>query len=539
MFLIWYANRMEQGEMIRILGREFAPRDTAVFIASIGCAGLLMVISAVLVFLGRRAVILGSNNFAAWCSQRVVAMNRPRPAVAGMPAELLNRQITARATGMVRTARGIRPLLIMSGPLVNFIYAMVVILVIDATLSVVVLMLIAPSMILQYRLSVRTAANQRAYGAAKRQSQRFAKSLLQRLSAAVAIWPSQQRVIAAEFEEPGNRIALDRYAFRVLSVSRSALISDVFIAVSAVVVTMSLGYKALGGQVSWTSFVGFLVFSRVLLASIKSLLRSATVFARHYPVLRTMQTLLTSEPIGNSQAKDDFAIQSRGEDVIGDVEVAHLSRGVPMAVISPTPVTRYNSFVFADGIAGLRTDHGRLLHASCHCISAALKSIPGGSIRELLHLEPEMRPEEANSILGLLELSDAMPDRADKPIDEAFWASLPAVTKAHMLLVSGERSAADLLLIEESVLCTSNATFLDLWWQRVRNQFVLIRYSGADTIGRFREANAMILASDRCLGIASTQWVADHTEEISQWLDTHALPVTENGELDDDDDDDD
>jgi hypothetical protein len=88
-------------------------------------------------------------------------------------------------------------------------------------------------------------------------------------------------------------------------------------------------------------------------------------------------------------------------------------------------------------------------------------------------------------------------------------------------------------------LCTSNATFLDLWWQRVRNQFVLIRYSGADTIGRFREANAMILASDRCLGIASTQWVADHTEEISQWLDTHALPVTENGELDDDDDDDD
>jgi hypothetical protein len=520
---VYYGNLMEHGETLSVLGHSFAAQREATFLTAIAVVGILMLLSAGLVFWGNRTVTRTAVSFAVSCSQRTLALTGARPPGDRDPSDTpYPKTVVSRVTGLIGIARGVRPLLGLSNLAVQFAYSLAVILYIDASLTLIVVLLVAPSLFLQYTVNYHAAQNAKRLGAARSRAHRSVVRLLDALALTPRVHPSQKTRVARDYADIRIRELLDRYSFRIMARPYSALISDVFIALAALLIMARLGSRALAGEESWSAFLGYLVFARIFLMSVRGVLGAGTGFARHYPTVRKLCELFSDVPRPEPVDGGAIRLSQRGRDTIGDRKRGRLTRGGVIGVLSPVPITRYNIYAFVDGLVGRRSARNRNLRGSCLCVPNALDAAPGGSLRELLGVPEGAGNEMAAGALRDLGFPDTnLPGSGEGPLDCDAWTALPRRLRAHILLEDAAQAGADLVLVEDTVLAASDAEYRRRWRERLPNSFVLIRYDHAAEVGRHGEKLVMALATDRAVSLLTVGWCRENGDRIQAWLGKH------------------
>lgn len=304
--------------------------------------------------------------------------------------------------------------------------------------------------------------------------------------------------------------------------SHSQLISDVVIAGIAILITAYLGTSALAGEIGWASFLGYLIFARLCLVSLRGALSAVTGFARHYPAARNLYDLLASSPGPERHQEETLRPSRRGGHSIGDRKTAQASRGMPIAALTAVPVTRYNAYYFVDCLTGRRSPYNDPLRRSCYCVSNALEAAPGGSLRELLRMPGDTPAHQIEAVVCKPGSGERLlPVDPHTPLTHEEWGALPRHIRAHILLAAAAKSDADLLLVEADVLKASRDKFRREWWKQVRDRFLVVRHTDPGDIGSYGETLALAMGTDRAVRASTVKWCRKNSTPIREWLEAH------------------
>lgn len=518
--LIFYASRMEAGAALTWGQVNLETREPQIFLAVIGVLALLLLTSAGLVFLGNRMITVASLKCAGYASRQTLAAEGIRPPKDPDPSKQpFPDQVSGRVVSLVAIARAVRPLLQISNPAVMFLYSVVVVVYINIWVTLLLIVLVVPTLFLQYVVNYRAAENQEKFANANRRANEGLKEVLNRMAWAPRLDESQRSALELEYDKPQIRELGDRFAFRMMASSYSALISDVVTAITAGIVTAYLGLQALSGELAWSLFLGYLIFARLLLQSLRGVLASITNFARFYPLARKLYELLTSTYPDTSFTRQTLRLVPRGSVRVGDRKSAGIKRGEPVAMISPVPVSRFNAYAYIDALVGKRSKHNGALRASCFWVPDALDSPPGGSLMELLGRPDASEPWELQESLEGLGFGGWDPSAVmGGPLDEDQWTQVPRRLRAHILLARSALSRADLVLLEEKVLREADEDFVSEFWNDMSGRFLVVRYPNPRLAGYFGEHLAMAMATDRSLSLMTVAWCHENAADISSAL---------------------
>lgn len=541
--LLYYANRMEQGDPLALAGLTVDPRASGTFISAVAVVGTALLVSAGLIFFGNRAITRVAAGFASDCSQRTLALTSARPPFDADPPEApYSKAVAGRATGLIALARAVRPLMQLSNPSILFLYSMAILFYIDGWLTTGILIILLPSLIFHYAVNYKAAQNQKRLGGAVQRARRSIVDILQALARAPRVHDSERAVIAQRYADTSIRESLERYNFRVMAQPYSQLISDILIAVVAFVVVARLGSRALVGETNWATFLGYLIFARVALVSSRGTLSAMTGFARHYPTSRKAYELLSSEPKRQTVDESHLSLSQRRADGIGDRRSVKLPRGVPAVALSSVPISRYNTYYYVDCLVSRRSPMNARLRASSQCVPCAFEGIPGGSIRELLQIESGAPQQELEGHLRAIDTGGELRDYdVDAPLGLDEWQTLSRRLRSHLLLSEAANSTADLLLVESAVLDACSTAFRRAWWKRVTDRFVVIRETDPEHVERHQARIVLVLGQDRAVALCTPRWCREDNENIRAWIaqhDSRASAKAKRQTIEDDEDED-
>lgn len=530
-FLLYYANLMEAGADITLSGYTLEVRSEAAFYAAVSVAMALLLCGAFAAYAGSHTISSLSIAFAANCSQNILVSSGGRPADNPHPS-LMNypARLSGSVTGVVRLSRAVKPLLQATNPLATLIYSLFVLFYLNALLSLVVMSLALLSLLLQYRVNYQSAQNEKQLmvnrGKGLRRLNRVlaASALTPRMEASGVAWLRQ------EYQEAAIGGFLRGYYQRLMAQPRSALVSDLLLALLSFLIVIYLGRSALLGNTGWAHFLGYLLFARISLLSFRGVLVSITGFARHYPRARWIYEYFRSLAGEGQPAATAITIVARGKDTIGDRRRVKLQPGEPLLVLSPVPLSRFNLYAFIDALAGKNMNENHMLSASSGCVSCGLEAQPGGSLNELLAIPATATQQTASETLRTVGLP--ADSNREQLLTLDAWRQLPLKTRAGILLRQARQSPPALLLVDSAVLDASGPEQAAGWLRSMADNKVVIVSGSLRDLQQYAGKYVVFVAQDRSVSVASSDWCQDKLAAINAWFDGH-LAEPEADEADD------
>jgi ABC-type multidrug transport system fused ATPase/permease subunit len=536
---IYYARLMERGKVFSHFGITFDPRNQDIFIISIVTTGLLLIISSIVIFLGNWANTNLVLDFSSYCSRRVLAAARCRPPKNSPPSkDGFPSTILGQATGMKGIVRGIRPLIAITNPAVTLIYSFIILMYINAGLTIIMIIILLPSLLLQYLVNFHATQNQKRLDGAGSRSQRSIFNLLSSLSSAPQIHTSTKRVLQARYRDADIREVLDRYRFRVMARPYSVVISNIIIAITITIVAIQLGLQALNKEISWSIFLGYLLYSSMIFRSLGGVLGSITGYARHYPSMRSLYELLGRELAPTRYRGDLIKVKARKSNKIGNISNHDFERGNVLGCISDFPPTRYNSYAFVDAVVNRNSEDNQYLLGAVHVIPNALDKFPGGTIRELLGQTVSDSYDSQISKLFDFDI-EQLPVPIDEVFDEEKWCSLTSQARAQLLLFEGVRLTADFLIIDYPIIKTSGEPFWRLLNKYLCDKFIMVHYDSIEDAGNCKEDTIIAIGADGSVSLMDPAWCAKNKDKVKQWLISHDIKQKSGKDFEEFDDDED
>ena len=532
--MIHLVGRMEKNRPLVIdwLNLTLDLRQPQNFALMIGVAGLMMLISAIIIFFSNRIIIYLANMFAIEQSRVTLTLGGGRPARNADPEEgPYPRDVSRCARSIVGTARAVRPLLQVFQPFSLFLFSLFALFYINAGLTGVVFLVVLSSLVFQYQINLTAAKNEESLGVASRKMQKEIKTLLDDLAMAPRISDSMAKALKKSYDRDAIREFPARYKTRILARPKSQLVSNILVALLAVIIVSFLGIKALNGHMGWSLMLGYIIFARTAMVAMRNLMGTITGFARHYPRSRKANTLLTSWPGPQSFDADMFTVPRNDKESPGDLKSVKFHRGEVLGVLSPVLFTRYNTYAWADVLSPRRRANRENLWGAMVCVPDAIRSCPGASLRELLGLPATV---DASAILQAAmdlgndaDLSGVSPDT---PLDAGAWKQLPRFFRSHLLLAQAAQTSGDVVLVEHKILKAAQAAYRKTWWEKMAGRYVIVRHQSPATLGAWDEKTVLAMRTDRKTALMSVDWAKEHADTLDQWF---AATAPTEGEADD------
>jgi len=373
--LMLYGSMMEDDRGIVILDRSLQARDQYVFLAALVFIGLLLSLGGVMKYYGSKSIMYLSLEFARDCSIRALIVSASNPTYYPQySAQHFPSTFFSLVTGFALTARSVRPLLAVSNPLTGFLYGMVALLYLDAGLTFILLLMSLPALFGQYIVNYHAVQNETRLLESQRLSKKTLRQKFNFLSSQPALTDSEITEIRDVYQDGSPGIYSNFYVFRKMASSKSALISDISTAVTAIVMATILGRAALEGSINWVTFLSYLVFARLAFMSFRGILNSITSFARHYPRIRGIHDLLvTSFPNPRLKAppgQSSIRLATRKAKGIGDVKKQEIEAGSLTGIFCKTPISRYNSSLFINALTVADLSISDFLLVNFQCLPA-------------------------------------------------------------------------------------------------------------------------------------------------------------------------
>ncbi len=541
--LIYFANLLESNKTLDLspLPLVLQPREPFDFGLMVACLGLLMLSSGLVLLWANQITIRLAVRFAQDESQSVLTLQGARPWRGQDPSPgPYPKDVQRCAAGIIPMARAIRPLLQLFRPLFLLLFSLAALFYFNPWLTLIVILLVLPSLLFQYRINFTAAKNQELMGPALRKMQKGINKQLELLGPAP--WPKHSQSLARELQDTYSRSSInelpERYITRVLARAKSQAVSSILIAVLSVIIVTHLGISALGGQISWSLMLGYLAFARIAMTSLRNLLGMVTGFARHYPISRRSFELLSSWPGPRRLQAKELKIRRNHRESPGDLKQYNFQRDEILAALSAVHFTRYNTFAWADALAYKGGIDRQTLWGAMDCIPDATHASPGASLRELLAMPLELPESQIREkATGLDFQADLSQIDVDAVLQKELWETLPLAFRCHLLLDAGARTKGDILLLEHTLLQGAQEAFLKNWWPRVSKRFLLVRYPNISQLGHWGENKVLALRSDRITALMTVQWAKQNRRLLRTWMgEAKHLEEEEDFELTGDDD---
>ncbi len=520
-FLVYFAGLMESNTPLdtEFLPVSLDPRDPQIFILVVVISGLTMLVSGLIMFWASCVSIRLATSFARDQSISVLSIDGGRPWRKADPVPGPYPDDVRRcSTGIVVLARAMRPLLQLIQPLVIFLFSMAALIYINPHLTAVMAVIALPSMFFQYRINYSAAKNQEMMGPALRKMQKSIASLLDSLANAPGISPKTAAMLENAYNQEKIRELPERYVIRILARPKSQLVSSMVIAILAVIIVSWLGAGALKGNIAWSLMLGYVIFARTAMFGFSKLLATVTGFARHYLRARRAYELLTSWPGQKRLDAGVIRLRPSNRNNPGDLKSIHFKRGRVIGALSPVPFTRYNTFAWADALTS-EDVHREHTWGAMACVPDALFSCPGGSLRELLGMDPDLPAQQVRQAAARLEGgTDLSQADVDAVLDADTWKTLPGIFRCHVLLDMGVRAEADIVMVEHRVLKGAGKKYLENWWTRAAHRFVMVRHTNTDHIGSWGEQTLMAMRTDRETALMSADWAKNNAQALNAWF---------------------
>lgn len=524
-FLLYYANLMEKGVDITYLGYSWPSRSGPVFYFSISVALVFLITGALFVYWGNHVINALTLEFASNCSQRVLASSGGRPQRNQDPGTAFFPSSSGSGvTGIISFTRAVKPVLQVSNSLTILCYSLIVLFYLDAQLSLVIMLLVLPSLLLQYLVNFHSAQNEKDF----RRSRLSARKKLDRLLGEYALVPylfaSRREWLVREYANSAIGQNLQCYYRRIMAQPRSALVSDIVLAVLSFLIVAYLGRSALMMEIGWAEFVGYLLFARICLMALRGVLVSITGFARHYPRARRLYEYFNSMDDSDTPHPVSLVVKASFDDRIGDKRKKVIEPGEPVMLFSNVPLSRLNLYAFIDVLAGGNIQTRNRLAAATRCVSRGMSSPPGGTLQELLNISSAASDEQFVQKVrefGLDSLAD--PARRYSLVPEDLWRAFPRNVRACVLMEQSIRDSVPVILIDSAVVDACGKHCRERWLKAQNDAMVVVVAARFRQLKRRASDVVVLMAPDRSVSIASESWCQEHESEINAWLNRHSV----------------
>lgn len=531
-FLLYYANLMEAGGNINLLGYSLEMRSETVFYLAVSIAMGLLLCGAFATYFGSHVINSLSIAFASYCSQNVIASSGGRPA--GNPHPSLMHypaRLSGSVSGVVRLSRSVKTLLQATNPLATLTYSLFVLFYLDALLSLAVMAVALSTLFLQYKVNYHSAQNEKQLMVSRGRGMRRLNQLLDDSAPTPKMYATAVTWLRQEYQESAIGGFLRCYYHRVMAQPRSALVSDLLLAMLSLLVVLYLGRSALLGDIGWAHFLGYLLFARISLLAFRGVLVSITGFARHYPRARRIYEYFRSLAGDGQLPAATISIVARGKDSVGDRQKVKMQSGKPLLILSPVPLSRFNLYAFTDGLVGRSVKDSNALSVATACVGLGFDSPPGGSLTELLSTPDAATQETINDKLRAFGLPADI--NRDQRLTLEAWQQFPVETRACLLLQQARQSVAPLVLVDAAVLDASGVNFAAGWLEAMAGSKVGIVTGNLQDLRHYDGNAVVLLAQDRSVSIANTDWCQENSAAINAWFEEHLAEVEEDEAGDD------
>jgi ABC-type multidrug transport system fused ATPase/permease subunit len=504
-------------------------------------SGLVLLVSGLVTLWSNSINIRLAMQFAMDQSRYILTLKGGRPFKNSDPSKNpYPKDVQNRSKSIVIMARAIRPLLQVFQPLFQFLFSFAALVYIDFIFTILIFLGVLPSLYFQYVINYKASKNEDRRGPTLKNMQTRITSLLDNMAFAPQINQSGMSFLEKAYAREEITELPEVYINRILARPKSQAISNILIAVLLMGTVSYLGINALQGDITWALMLGYLAFARTGMMALRKLIGTITGFARHYTRTRKTFDLLESWPGQKQFEKNILKIEpANGEVSPGDLKVAKIRRGEVLSVLSPVPLSRFNTYAYADALGSHRSVNKKTLWGAMVCIPDALDSCPGASLRELLNISHSMSKDKvrqkAKKFQNEIVLSDL---DVDALLEAETWSQLPIAFRCHLLLDQGARENGDVILVENSVLASAEEWYRDEWLGKMAARFLIVHHNEPVSVGSWGEGKVLAMRTDRSIALMTVDWASQNIDDLTQWFDSARISENGDGSLDDDDDDD-
>lgn len=512
----FYLRIIEQGSQFAILGRLIEPDHSLTVLAIAATTVLtLMLLYAVLTSRARIGAIALARRYSDFCAQRAIVTASRRPAIFNsvtgpeFTAPRLDQlaQRDARYCGIV-----VRLCVIAIIPAGAAIVAGASLFVMDATLSVVVLVLLSGTAWYLHRASIKGARYRALMERKARDLRKERRRLTQRVTYLAAPIDYQDSDMRSGIERGAAKDYGDALDGQLQVVERSALVSYVMMAIALFLVFLIQGGIVLRQQGAWSALFAYLGVLSFFTTNLVKSAKMITSINRFYPTVSRYARCVgeaktdTEDDIGSGHEVVVDRLLLRAQRIGGGCEQCQLTVGKRAALLLPERLDRY---YVQSLLAGFETRSGcgsargvRVWFAGCW--SGPLR----GSIREIFGFPSgyqgcDLLADVRRAGLPATSL-DAVPSDLDMAIKGNPERRLTPTETFLLSALAGYRNGCPLIILEDAALVLlsddQRRRVLDLFADRVL--FVAYAVNESQRLGAHGETVVVSKRDDQAIAWA-------------------------------------
>jgi hypothetical protein len=530
--IIFYARHFSSGELIGLAGYTLDPRSSMALL----CTGsfivvMLLFLSSLCIYFSKSISVSMSREYEEFCSKRVFYMLGQSNYLYNLAKNgnyadsYLFRLVKAdsRFAGWV-----LRMLLSLIIPGLTLIAAIVVLLYLEAVLTLLIVCFSILFMYYQYRASKQAANHSIRYETLTPVAGLEYKALLNHLKYQLKYNDSQD-VIAQLFTRNQVKKHLDAYEGRLRAVENSRLISGIYMALILGLILLVMGTTIIQDREGWGRLLVYVVALRFAMTSLQNSFSIITSINRFYPQVRRYFLFVQSLKNQNRvklQLLGEYKLRvdsKAGLDMLeGSLMETEVKPGYRISLVTPLELNRYTMVSMAKAMLG---DDERAFKGALYSMRFATKgqSCPGMSLRRVLELGPDAKWPDMRSWFPdqeTFELAkEKLPKSLDKEIAPRIWDQVDPGIKFILSLISARQSDCQWILLEAKGLKSlgneAAKFYLDLFRDRIS---VMVFNKNLDIVGSFDEDLVAVVDQERILGLGSTDWFASVRSLVENML---------------------
>ncbi|MEO1198433.1 MAG: hypothetical protein AAFX39_04240 [Pseudomonadota bacterium] len=491
--LFYIAHNIESGTEIGLGDMSISFGDFETILIGLVAVAAILLLGAVLIFVGRRVLVGVCTDFGDFCSREAL--------VRGATAQITSQSVSG--TGLHRSVRrnslaafiftrATSAVLTALSPITVLLFSVVALIYLAPMVALGLLVFVLPTASFIYLINLRAVQNQhrlmRSSSLRKRRIRSIAAVLTADNRPASRLRPS----IDAAFDRPDIADAMSAFRNRLLAATRAEYVANFLIAGAATILVAFLVADALAGDIRWIVLISTVVVLRFVLMAIRSVVISVTQYARFHPAVRNLFELLTARSAGRVALPQ--TLESKTNWSLPDIPSAPfttLKRGQPIAMIAPDVLGRYTLFAFtrnlASGIKGSkRPTYGQLFAASAFATVMTRIDSPLKLSESVIEGEAANVQMERLSKLAAI-LSDLPP--VEDTLSPETFSALSEGARASISLAVAALQDADVVFLDAKLIETLQRDQRDALWTAFADSFILIAYQAdAEKVCRNNEA---------------------------------------------------
>ncbi len=526
---VYYAQTLEKGEAITMLGQSFELRSSEINLFLCGIAVLLsLLVSTWLIYIFDMRSLKLNRMYEEFCSKRILSLsginlrfgtNSEKNGIIDDKHLLRLARSDSRCCGYV-----LRLILNGVAPAITFIVATAVLFYINPFLSLLMIVMMGISLIFQYKISIYGAKNSSLMEKNAAQAAYEYQRIIYQQKWVAAPLPEHESWLEKVFTSTIVEKYIDAYIGRLKAPRSSQFVSNILLAVATFTIFLTLGLSILTEGKGWGRLIIYLIALRYVLVNLKQLNKNITSINRFYPQIRRYFQFVQNTGIpfrDGEKLLESYTVVVGGNPIDGSLKQYDLSKGICVGLISPVALNRYTLAFLTDSLLGKSPDAAITALGSMWFVSSQYGCLPGQPLRELLGFQPGYKWQELlNEMKGAgLEGSviEKLPRSLDKPISPDNWNLVDSDLKYSLALLRACHSDCQWIMLEETGLSVLSDVTRQYFLKRLSDRILVIVYHGdIKTVGKYNEDVISLIDETGVRALGDIDWFKENHNKVKE-----------------------